>query len=200
MEDIKTLRKSEVKRETKETGISIALNIDGGGNSEISTEVGFFDHMLTLFSKHGLFDLNVKAKGDIHVDCHHLVEDTGIVLGMCIKEALSDKVGIKRYGTRFVPMDEALVMTSLDISGRPYLVFDCPFNSEKIGDYDTQMTREFLQALAINAGITIHVKQFSGINDHHITEAVFKSLGGALRDACERDKRISGVLSTKGIL
>ncbi len=200
MGDIKDSRKSERKRETKETEIFISLNIDGKGISEIGTGVGFFDHMLTLMSKHGLLDLTVEAKGDIHVDCHHLVEDTGIVLGKCFAEALSDKTGIKRYATRFVPMDEALIMVSIDISARPYLVFDCPFYSEKIGDYDTQMTREFLQAFAFNAGITLHVRQISGMNDHHITEAIFKALGAALREACERDSRITGVLSTKGII
>lgn len=200
MEDARSIRISEKKRVTTETEISIELNIDGDGTSSINTGVGFFDHMLTLLARHGLFNLTVEARGDIHIDCHHLVEDTGIVLGMCFKEALGDKSGIRRYATRFIPMDEALVMASIDISGRPYLVFDCSFFSERIGAYDTQMTREFLQAFAFNSGITMNIKQFSGLNDHHITEALFKALAGALREACERDGRIVGVLSTKGIL
>lgn len=194
------MRTAELARKTAETDITLAINIDGGGEVQISTGIGFFDHMLELFAKHGLFDLKLAAVGDLDVDCHHTIEDAGIVLGQAIKIALGDKTGIKRYGTAFVPMDEALVMASLDISGRPYLAYDVALNNDRIGNYDSEMTEEFLRALAVNAGLTLHVKMLAGKNAHHIVEAIFKALGRALDEATCRDERIVGVMSTKGIL
>ena len=193
-------RTSTVTRRTSETDITVTLNLDGTGVSEISTGIGFFDHMLTLFAKHGLFDLSIIAQGDLQVDGHHTVEDTGIVLGQALHQALGDKTGIKRYGTAFVPMDEALTMVSLDISGRPYVSFDAPVTVERVGTYDTELTEEFLRALAVNAGITLHVKLLAGKNAHHIIEAIFKALGRAIDEAVRKDQRITGVLSTKGML
>lgn len=189
-----------VTRKTAETDIHVSLDLDGSGNGDISTGIGFFDHMLILFAKHGLFDLTVKAQGDIFVDGHHTIEDAGIVIGQALLKALGDKTGIKRYGTAFVPMDEALAMVSLDISGRPFLAYDAPVNTDKVGTYDTELTEEFLRALAIHAGLTIHVKLLAGKNAHHIIEAVFKALGRALDEATRQDSRITGVMSTKGML
>lgn len=193
-------RTASLSRQTAETDINIELNLDGEGKVQVSTGVGFFDHMLTLWTKHGLFDLNLKAEGDLYVDCHHTVEDTGIVLGQALTKAFGDKTGIKRYGTAFVPMDEALVMVSLDISGRPYLVYDVSISAGMIGNYDVEMTEEFLRAFAFNAGITLHVKLIHGKNAHHIVEAVFKALGRAMDEATRKDERIVGVMSTKGML
>ncbi|MEN6411673.1 MAG: imidazoleglycerol-phosphate dehydratase HisB [Veillonellales bacterium] len=193
-------RTVEISRKTAETEIQIALNLDGTGAGEISTGIGFFDHMLNLWAKHGLFDLSLKAKGDLAVDSHHTVEDTGIVLGQALAKALGDKQGIKRYGTAFVPMDEALAMVSLDISGRPYLAFDVTIPTERIGSFDSEMTEEFLRALAVHGGLTLHVRLLAGKNAHHIVEAVFKALGRALAAAVCEDKRIVGVMSTKGML
>lgn len=193
-------RTSVTERKTGETNIAIELNLDGQGQSQIATGIGFFDHMLILWARHGLFDLKVKADGDLEVDGHHTVEDTGIVLGAAIKEALGDKSGIKRYGTAFVPMDEALAMVSLDISGRPYLVFEAELPGGSIGGFDTELVEEFLRALAVQAGLTLHVRVLYGKNAHHMVEAIFKALGRALSEACLKDERIVGVMSTKGVL
>jgi imidazoleglycerol-phosphate dehydratase len=193
-------RMVQITRETGETRIVSTLTIDGSGVSEIATGVGFFDHMLTLFAKHGMFDLTVQAQGDLYVDDHHTVEDIGIVLGQAFKEALGDKKGIKRYGTSFVPMDEALLQVSLDISGRPFLVTDITLPVTLLGNFSTEMVEEFLRAFAFNAGITLHVRQISGKNTHHIIEGIFKALGRALDEATQIDPRIVGVMSTKGIL
>ncbi|CQR75167.1 Imidazoleglycerol-phosphate dehydratase [Sporomusa ovata DSM 2662] len=193
-------RTASLERVTGETAIEISLNLDGCGQSKIATGIGFFDHMLILFSKHGLFDLTVAAKGDIYVDGHHTVEDTGIVLGQALAQALGDKAGIKRYGTAFVPMDEALAMVSLDISGRPFLVFDATLPNEQVGQFDSELTEEFLRALSVHAGLTLHVKLLSGKNTHHSIEAIFKALGRALDEATRHDDRINGVMSTKGML
>ncbi len=193
-------RKAEIARKTSETDVALTLLIDGKGASKITTGIGFLDHMLTLFAKHGRFDLELSASGDLHVDSHHTVEDVGIVLGQALKEALGDKKSISRYGTSFVPMDEALAMVSLDISGRPYLVFDVSFSNDRVGEMDTELFEEFFRALAFNAGITLHIKELQGGNNHHIIEAVFKAFGRALAEAAAVDGRIEGVLSTKGIL
>jgi len=193
-------RTASLERITGETAIKVSLNLDGSGQSQIATGIGFFDHMLILFSKHGLFDLTVTANGDIYVDGHHTVEDTGIVLGQALAQALGDKAGIKRYGTAFVPMDEALAMVSLDISGRPFLVFDAALPSEQVGQFDSELTEEFLRALSVHAGLTLHVRLLSGKNTHHIIEAIFKALGRALDEATRQDDRIKGVMSTKGML
>lgn len=194
------MRIATIQRQTLETDISIVLNIDGTGKGEITTGIGFFDHMLVLLAKHGFFDLQLTAQGDLYVDGHHTVEDTGIVLGQAFAKALGDKKGIKRYGTAFVPMDEALAMVSLDISGRPFLVFDVTIPSERIGLFDSELVEEFLRALAIHAGLTLHVRSISGKNSHHIIEAVFKALGRALDEAVSADERIVGVMSSKGML
>ena len=194
------MRTATIKRQTAETNISTALNVDGTGKSDIATGIGFFDHMLVLLTKHGFFDLQLITEGDLHVDGHHTVEDTGIVLGQAFTKALGDKKGMKRYGTAFVPMDEALAMVSLDISGRPFLVFDVAIPSERIGDFDSELTEEFLRALSIHAGLTLHVRLLSGKNSHHIVEAIFKALGKALDEATSMDERIVGVMSSKGML
>lgn len=193
-------RTASLDRITGETSIKVTLELDGSGQSQINTGIGFFDHMLSLFSKHGLFDLSVKAKGDTYVDGHHTVEDTGIVLGQAFAKALGDKAGIKRYGTAFVPMDEALAMVSLDISGRPYLVFDAELPNEQVGQFDSELTEEFLRAISVHAGLTLHVRLLSGKNTHHCIEAIFKALGRALDEATRQDDRIKGVMSTKGML
>lgn len=194
------MRTATMKRQTAETKISTTLNIDGTGKSEIATGIGFFDHMLLLLAKHGFMDLQLIAQGDLQVDGHHTVEDTGIVLGQALAKALGDKSGIKRYGTAFVPMDEALAMVSLDISGRPFLVFDVAIPSERIGDFDSELTEEFLRALSVHAGLTLHVRLLSGKNSHHVVEAIFKALGRALDEAASIDERIVGVMSSKGML
>lgn len=193
-------RTASLERVTGETAIKASLNLDGSGQSQIATGIGFFDHMLILLSKHGLFDLSVAANGDIDVDGHHTVEDTGIVLGQVLAQALGDKAGIKRYGTAFVPMDEALAMVSLDISGRPFLVFDAVLPNEQVGQFDSELTEEFLRALSVHAGLTLHVRLLSGKNTHHIIEAIFKALGRALDEATRQDDRIKGVMSSKGML
>lgn len=194
------MRSAEIKRQTAETDITATLSIDGVGKSNIVTGIGFFDHMLILFAKHGFFDLKLIVDGDLDVDGHHTVEDAGIVLGQALTKALGDKSGIKRYGTAFVPMDEALIMVSLDISGRPFLAFDVDIPSERIGNFDSELTEEFLRALAVHAGLTLHVKMLAGKNSHHIVEGVFKALGRALDEATRKDERIVGVMSTKGML
>ena len=195
------MRTGKVIRETRETAIDLTVNLDGQGVSDIDTGIGFFDHMLNLLASHGRLDLVVGCSGDIEVDGHHSVEDIGIAFGEALKQALGDKRGINRYGTFFLPMDESLVMVSLDISGRAYLVYDAggPM-APMIGDYDTELTEEFLRALAFNAGITLHVEVLYGTNSHHKVEAIFKALGHALRQAVERDPRVDGVPSTKGVL
>jgi len=197
---MKNNRSADMKRVTYETDISVELNIDGTGKSDIDTGIGFFDHMLTLFSKHGIIDLNVKAKGDTNVDFHHTVEDIGIVIGKCVAKALVDKNGLKRYGTSFLPMDEALAMVSIDISGRPFLMFDCKINTQKVGEFDTELVEEFFRAVAFNAGITLHIKLLYGSNSHHIIEAVFKAFGRAFREASSNDERVEGLMSTKGVI
>ena len=194
------MRTANIKRQTAETNITADIRIDGTGNSQIATGIGFFDHMLILFAKHGFFDLNLTADGDLHIDGHHTVEDAGIVLGQAFAKALGDKSGIKRYGTAFVPMDEALVMVSLDISGRPFLAFDVEIGAERIGTFDSELVEEFLRALAVHAGLTLHVRLMAGKNAHHIVEGVFKALGRALDEATRTDERIVGVMSTKGML
>lgn len=193
-------RSADLSRKTAETDISLKLNIDGNGNSTIDTGIGFLDHMLTLFSKHGLLNLEVKACGDLQVDAHHTVEDIGIVLGQALKEAMGDKKSIKRYGTSYVPMDEALAMVSLDFGGRPYLVCNMSYTNERVGDMDTELVEEFFRAVSTNAGMNVHINVLYGSNNHHIVEAVFKAFGRALDEAARRDDRIEGVMSTKGIL
>lgn len=193
-------RTAELTRKTGETNIQVALNLDGTGASQVNTGIGFLDHMLTLFARHGFFDLEAKAIGDLQVDSHHTVEDVGIVLGLAIKEALGDKAGIKRYGNARVPMDEALAQVDLDISGRAFLVFHANFISERLGDIQCQMFEEFFRAVAFNAGITLHIQVPYGSNDHHIAEAIFKAFAKALDMATGYDSRVQGVLSTKGSL
>lgn len=196
-----TGRVATMIRETKETSIAITLDLDGTGQVEVGTGVPFFDHMMEAFGKHGLFNLSIDAKGDIDIDAHHTVEDVGIVLGQTIAEALSDKRGIVRFGSAFVPMDEALVLVACDISGRGQLHYDVELPIEIIGTFDTTLAKEFFIALATNAGITLHVKSLSGENSHHIIEAAFKAVARALCAAVEIDPRIAGVLpSTKGSL
>ena len=190
-------RTAAVERNTKETQIKVSLDLDGG-EVQVSTGIGFFDHMLTAFGFYAGIGLEVSARGDLYVDGHHTVEDTGIVLGQALKEALGDRKGIRRFGSAYVPMDEALTFTALDFSNRPYLVFDAPMPQERIGDYDACLTLEFMRALAHNAGITLHQKCFYGANAHHITEGLFKSIGLAVKNAV----RIEGTMisSTNGVL
>lgn len=194
------MREATIERQTAETTINASLSLDGSGISAVNTGIGFFDHMLILLSKHGLFDLSIRAEGDLQVDGHHTVEDCGIVLGQVLAKALGNKQDIKRYGTAFVPMDEALVQVSLDISGRPYLSCEVNLTAERVGSFETELLEEFLRAFAVNAGITLHVRQLAGRNTHHILEAAFKALGKALDEATTIDRRIKGVLSTKGVL
>ncbi|KRU24622.1 imidazoleglycerol-phosphate dehydratase HisB [Clostridium sporogenes] len=191
---------AKVYRKTGETEIKSEINLYGEGKYDIKTGIGFFDHMLNLMARHGLIDVKLEAKGDLQVDSHHTVEDVGIVLGESFKKALGDKKGIKRYGTSFVPMDEALASVSIDISGRPYIVCDFNFTVDKLGEMDTELVEEFLRALAFNAGITLHARVLYGKNNHHMIEAVFKALGRALRETVDIDERINGVMSTKGTL
>ena len=193
-------RKAEVKRVTSETDIFISLNLDGTGQSEVSTGIGFFDHMLISFAKHGLFDLKVKVKGDLQVDCHHTIEDTGIVLGQAIKEAVGDKKQIKRYGSALLPMDEALILCALDLSGRPYLVFDAEFTTDRVGYFDTEMVKEFFYAVSYASAMNLHIKEMAGANNHHIIEGMFKAFAKALDQATIKDERIKDLLSTKGAL
>lgn len=188
------------KRVTKETDIQVKLNLDGRGRSDISTGIGFFDHMLEGFARHGFFDLEIQVKGDLAVDCHHTVEDTGIVLGTAIKDALGKKEGIRRYGSMILPMDETLVLCAIDLSGRPYFSYDVEFTSEKIGELDTEMIREFFYAVSYSAGMNLHIRRLDGINNHHIAEAVFKAFAKALDEAVSVDQRVQGILSTKGSL
>lgn len=193
-------RLAEIKRKTKETDIDVTLNLDGTGKTEISTGIGFFDHMLEGFSRHGFFDLSCRVKGDLQVDGHHTVEDTGIVLGQAIQKALGDKKGISRYGSFYLPMDDALVLCAVDLCGRPYLNFDCTFPVERVGELDTELIREFFYALSYSAALNLHIKVLDGINAHHIAEAMFKAFAKALDQAVGIDPRISDVLSTKGVI
>ncbi len=193
-------RTAECVRRTKETDIALSLDLDGTGVCEADTGIGFFDHMLDGFSRHGFFDLKLSVKGDLAVDCHHTVEDTGIVLGGAIREALGDKSGIRRYGSCMLPMDETLVLCAIDLSGRPYLAFDAAFTAERLGGLDTEMIREFFYAVSYAAGMNLHLKVLSGGNNHHMAEAMFKAFARALAEAVSLDARIDGVLSTKGSL
>ncbi|MCA3358952.1 MAG: imidazoleglycerol-phosphate dehydratase HisB [Roseomonas sp.] len=194
-------RRAEMSRETSETAITVALGLDGEGRADIATGIGFLDHMLTALARHGLFDLKVQAKGDLHIDFHHTTEDVGIVIGQCLRQALGDKRGIRRYGAAVIPMDEALAEAAVDISGRPYLAWSVSFAQPKIGEMDTELFEEFFRALAFNAGITLHVTQKAGTNAHHVAEACFKALARALREAVEPDPRAIGAIpSTKGVL
>lgn len=192
------MREAQLQRITNETEIDLYLNLDGDGQSEISTGIGFFDHMLNLFSFHSGFDLQVKARGDLEVDDHHTIEDIGIALGKCLREALGDKRGIHRYGSFRMPMDEALAVVDLDLSGRPYLVFNAEFSRESVGEFSTEMTEEFLRALSVNSGLTLHVSVPYGKNDHHKIEAIFKALGRALSEAAAVTG--TGIASSKGVL
>lgn len=194
------MRTASIKRKTSETDIAITLNLDGTGKADIETGIGFLDHMLKSFAKHGFFDLTVKVKGDLYVDCHHTIEDTGIVLGEAIKEALGDKKSIKRYGSMLLPMDETLVLCAIDLSGRPYLNFKGEFTTDRVGDFDTEMVREFFYAVSYSAGMNLHIKQLDGDNNHHIIEAMFKAFAKVLDEAVSIDPRIIDVLSTKGAL
>ena len=193
-------RTSKVTRITGETDITMELNLDGTGKSEITTGIGFFDHMLQGFSKHGFFDLTCQIKGDLEVDGHHTVEDAGIVLGQAISKAVGDKKGICRYGSFILPMDDALVLCAIDLCGRPYFNCDVTFEVEKVGDFETELVREFFYAVSYSAGMNLHFKILDGRNTHHIIEAMFKAFGKALDKAVEYDKRINDVLSTKGSL
>lgn len=193
-------RTAEIDRRTNETHIRLSLNLDGSGTSQIATGVGFFDHMLTLFSRHAAVDLDVRAEGDLHVDQHHTVEDVGICLGQAVRTALGDKQGIRRYGHFTLPMEETLVTTALDLGGRCFLAFEASFSAPKIGDFDTELVREFWQAFAGNSLSNVHILLHYGFNNHHISEAIFKSAARSLRMALEADPRMTGVPSTKGTL
>jgi imidazoleglycerol-phosphate dehydratase len=194
-------RIASLSRTTTETDISLTLNLDGSGKADIATGIGFLDHMLTALARHGLFDLTVRAKGDLHIDFHHTTEDVGIVLGQAFAKALGDKRGIRRFGHGVVPMDEALVDAAVDISGRPYLAWNVSFQRPKIGEMDTELFEEFFRALAFNALVTLHVTMRAGVNAHHVAEASFKATARALRAACEMDPRAAGEIpSTKGAL
>ena len=193
-------RTADYVRKTKETDISLHLNLDGTGSSSINTGIGFFDHMLDGFARHGLFDLKVNVAGDLAVDCHHTIEDTGIVLGNAITEAVGDKKGIRRYGSCILPMDETLVLCAVDLSGRPYLVFDGEFTTDRVGYMDTEMVKEFFYAISYTAGMNLHIRVLSGGNNHHMIEAMFKAFAKALDQATVIDPRITDILSTKGSL
>jgi imidazoleglycerol-phosphate dehydratase len=194
------LRKAKVSRETKETSIIVDLNLDGSGKNRIATTIPFFDHMIGLMAAHGLLDLRVKARGDTEVDFHHTVEDVGICLGKALKQALGQKERIRRYGSAFVPMDESLSSVHIDLSGRPGLFYNLPLRRKKIGNFDTELVKEFFQALVNSAAITLHAQVVYGNNGHHMVESIFKAFGRALRQAVERDEKIRGVPSTKGSL
>lgn len=195
------MRKAEITRKTHETAIEVAVNLDGTGTSACQTGVGFFDHMLDQLARHSLIDITLTAKGDLHIDDHHTVEDCGIALGQALAKALGDKKGIRRYGHFRLAMDDAQVACALDLSARPFLVWNLPFPTAKIGSFDTELVREFFQALATHGGITLHLDLIHGFNSHHIAEAAFKSVARALREAVEPDPRMAGVLpSTKGAL
>ena len=187
-------------RDTKETKITVTINLDGSGKTKIQTGIGFFDHMLDGFARHGLFDLDVSVQGDLNVDCHHTIEDTGIVLGQAIAKALGDKKGIKRYGSFLLPMDETLALCAIDLSGRPYLNFNADFTVEKLGDFDTEMFKEFFYAVSYSAAMNLHLKIMDGGNNHHMAEALFKAFGKALDMATMEEPRMKDIWSTKGSL
>ena len=193
-------RSAEIIRNTSETKIKLFIDLDGSGASEVDTGIGFFDHMLISFAKHGFFDLNVKVDGDLHVDSHHTIEDTGIVLGQAIKQAAGDKKGIKRYGSFVLPMDETLILCGLDLSGRPYFDTDLSFTADRVGGFDTEMVREFFYAVSYASAMNLHIRQLSGTNNHHLMEGAFKAFAKALDEATGMDPRITDVLSTKGAL
>lgn len=193
-------RTASLKRRTNETDIEIVLNLDGEGKYDISSNVSFLDHMLTQLSKHGLFDLKIRAKGDTEIDFHHTVEDIGIVLGQTFKKALNNKKGIRRYGSAYAPLDEALALVVVDIAGRPYLVYEVDIPKEKVGEFDVELVKEFFQAFANNCGVTLHVRLISGNNLHHIVEAIFKAFARAMDQGSSIDDRIKDVPSTKGTL
>ena len=195
------MRRAEISRTTAETKIAVTVTLDGAGHYDNQTGVGFFDHMLDQLARHALIDMHVRCAGDLHIDDHHTVEDVGIALGQAIAKAAGDKRGIRRYGSCLLPMDDTLVRAALDLSGRPYLVWKVDFTAPKIGSFDTELVREFFQALAVHAGLTLHVERIDGINSHHIAEAAFKAVARALRDALEIDPRKADAIpSTKGIL
>ncbi|MGE5672686.1 MAG: imidazoleglycerol-phosphate dehydratase HisB [Mycobacterium leprae] len=193
-------RIGQIVRQTRETDIHVAWELDGSGQASISTLLPFFDHMLDQIARHGLFDLQVQTVGDIEIDGHHTVEDTGIALGQALRQALGDARGIRRYGSAYIPFDETLAFAAVDVSGRPFLQFDAQFPAQKVGDFDTELVLEFFRALAMNAGITLHLKIHYGQNTHHMIEALFKAFARALREAVELDPRVTGVPSTKGTL
>lgn len=193
-------RTADIARKTKETDIKLGIVLDGTGESDVNTGIGFFDHMLSAFAKHGFFDIKATCEGDLYVDCHHTIEDVGIVLGKAIKQSLGDKNGIKRFGSIMLPMDDALIACPIDLSGRPYLGFDYEFKVERVGYFDTEMVKEFFLAVSENAGMNLHIKVMNGENAHHIIEAMFKAFGKALDEATSIDSRINGTLSTKGAL
>ena len=194
------MRTAEISRKTKETDIIVKLNLDGTGKADINSGIGFFDHMLNSFAKHSFIDLEVKVVGDLNVDGHHSVEDTGIVLGEALKQALGDKNGIKRYGSSILPMDETLVLAAVDFCGRPYLNYKLDFTMPKIGELDSELIREFFYAVSYSAGMNLHIKQLDGTNNHHIAEAAFKAFAKAVDEAKTVDPRVTGTLSTKGSL
>ena len=194
------MRSSTINRKTKETEIEITLNLDGSGNAEVNTGIGFLDHMLEGFARHGFFDLKCQVRGDLQVDGHHTVEDTGIVLGQAIREAAGDKKGIRRYGYFILPMDESLALCAVDLCGRPYLQFDCDFTAEWVGELETELVREFFYAVSYSAGMNLHLRMLQPGNNHHMIEAMFKAFAKALDEATMLDSRISDVLSTKGSL
>lgn len=195
------MREAQISRKTAETDVFVKINLDGTGVNEISTGIGFLDHMLVLFAKHGRFDLTVKCDGDLEVDGHHTTEDIGIALGQAFKEALGDKKGIKRYGSTILPMDEALILTAVDISGRPYLRYRMRIPAPMVGDFDTELLREFVIAFAFNAGVTLHIRRLDGVNSHHIIEGTFKSLARTMRKAVAIDEKAKDEIpSTKGVL
>lgn len=197
---VEEIRQATISRKTSETDIKMTLRIDGKGEADVDTGIGFFDHMLKSFAKHGMFDLSLQVQGDLIVDSHHTIEDVGIVLGEAIKQAIGNKQSIRRYGDIILPMDEALILCAIDLSGRPYLVFDGTFSSDNVGYFDTQMVQEFFYAVSYGAAMNLHIKQLSGHNDHHIIEGMFKAFAKALDEATIKDPRITTVLSTKGSL
>ncbi|MDO4616711.1 MAG: imidazoleglycerol-phosphate dehydratase HisB [Lachnospiraceae bacterium] len=194
------MRIAEEKRDTKETKIDLRLNLDGTGTYDLQTGVGFFDHMLAGFARHGLFDLDLHVEGDLEVDDHHTIEDTGIVLGTAIRQAIGDKKGIRRYGHFILPMDEVLVLTAIDLGGRPYFSWDCTFAPGMMGDMNTEMVKEFFYAISYTAGMNLHIKMLTPGNNHHMAEGIFKCFAKALDMACSYDERITDVLSTKGVI
>lgn len=193
-------RSAELTRTTRETDIRLSLNLDGSGKAEIQTGIGFFDHMLNSFARHGFFDLKLQVRGDLEVDTHHTIEDTGIVLGAAIKKALGDKKSIKRYGSMVLPMDEALILCAIDLSGRPYFCYDVKLTAERVGTFETEMVKEFFYAVSYGAEMNLHIKELAGENNHHIIEGIFKAFAKALDEATFLDPRITDVLSTKGTL